>query len=103
MQDNENPLRLAIQYSEGILSIIDPWIRLIVKNKKEYPHFNKLVQYLPIHNLLIQKFILFSLLPFFYEAKTEDEERFLRILKKINPLDLERYVEECEILYLTCV
>jgi hypothetical protein len=105
MQDHESPLRLAILRSEKILLIIDPWIRLIAENKEAYPGFAQVLDEFPIHNVTIQKFILFCLLPFFYKANHAEDRLFIKVLEKVNPpkLDLERYVETCEVLYITCV
>lgn len=101
MKENSTRLESVILHSEGILETISPWMLLIAEDGG-YPHFNKIMKLLPSDDITIQKFIFFCLFPFFYKVETEEEKLFLKVLQEVNPqkLNLKKYVEECEILYL---
>lgn len=53
---------------------------------------------------IVKLFILFMLLPFYYEPESRDDELFIKVLRdspKLFRLDLKQYVESCVLIYLT--
>ena len=91
-----------------INKVIKPWVNSIYT--KENPHFYRgfslLLSIQTIDLIRQQKitlFLFFTLLPHFYITSDEKELLFLKLIKSTPKLDFEKTINECMLLYYTCV